>query len=86
MGLDDVQDEGGRAAASKAVPPGSRTAIAAAEASQWVEVTIPTVPCSTGRVVKSGGGVHPGGVTGPAKPMGRGDGREVRKSNEKVLT
>ena len=33
-------------AASKALPPRSRTAIPAAEASQWVEATIPKVPLS----------------------------------------
>src|SRR5215475_913315 len=39
-------------AASKALPPFSRTAIPAAEASQWVDATMPNVPASCGRVVK----------------------------------
>ena len=38
-------------AASKALPPFSSTAIPAAEASQWVEATMPNVPASCGRVV-----------------------------------
>jgi len=37
-------------AASKAFPPFSSTAIPAAEASQWVDDTIPKVPRSSGRV------------------------------------
>ena len=40
-------------AASKAFPPRSSTAIPAAEASQWVEATIPKVPRSSGLVVKA---------------------------------
>ncbi len=40
-------------AASNALPPRSRTAIPAAEASQWVDATIPNVPASSGRVVNS---------------------------------
>src|SRR3954470_15303568 len=39
-------------AASKALPPRSSIAMPAAEASQWVEATMPTVPRSSGRVVK----------------------------------
>src|SRR3954467_13805510 len=38
-------------AASNALPPDSNTAMPAAEASQWVEATMPTVPVSSGRVV-----------------------------------
>src|SRR4051794_37397311 len=38
-------------AASKALPPLSRTAIPAAVASQWVEATMPKVPASSGRGV-----------------------------------
>src|SRR6266511_1096440 len=38
-------------AASKALPPRSRTAIPAALASQCVEATMPNVPRSSGRVV-----------------------------------
>src|SRR5260370_2417571 len=38
-------------AASNGLPPGSRTARPAAEASQWVEATMPNVPASCGRVV-----------------------------------
>src|SRR5947199_2078923 len=41
------------AAASKALPPRSSTAIPAAEASQCVDATIPNVPRSSGRVVNS---------------------------------
>ena len=41
-------------AASNALPPRSSTAIPAAEASQWVEATMPNVPASSGRVVNSG--------------------------------
>ena len=40
-------------AASKAFPPRSSTAIPAADASQWVEATMPNVPLSSGRVVKA---------------------------------
>ena len=40
-------------AASNALPPRSSTAIPAAEASQWVEATIPNVPASSGLVVNS---------------------------------
>src|SRR5499427_5579067 len=39
-------------AASKAFPPFSSTAIPAADASQWVEATMPNAPASCGRVVK----------------------------------
>ena len=39
-------------AASKALPPRSSIARPVAEASQWVEATIPKVPRSSGRVVK----------------------------------
>src|SRR5262249_59640716 len=39
-------------AASNAFPPFSSTAIPAAEASQWVDATMPNVPASCGRVVK----------------------------------
>ena len=39
------------AAASKAVPPASSIFMPAAVAIQWVEVTIPKVPVSSGRVV-----------------------------------
>src|SRR5436190_12901606 len=39
------------AAASNALPPRSRTAMPAAEASQCVDATIPNVPRSSGRVV-----------------------------------
>jgi hypothetical protein len=39
------------AAASKAFPPPSSTAIPAPDASQCVEATIPNVPDSSGRVV-----------------------------------
>ncbi len=39
-------------AASKALPPRSSIAIPVAEASQWVDATIPKVPRSSGRVVK----------------------------------
>ncbi len=42
-------------AASKALPPFSRTAMPTWEASQWVEATTPKVPVITGRVVKFGG-------------------------------
>src|SRR4051794_34929924 len=38
------------AAASKALPPRSRIAMPTAEASQWVEATIPKFPVSSGRV------------------------------------
>jgi hypothetical protein len=38
-------------AASYALPPSSRTAIADCEASQWVEDTMPKVPWRVGRVV-----------------------------------
>src|SRR2546430_432223 len=38
-------------AASKALPPRSRTAMPALLASQWVEATMPKVPASSGRVV-----------------------------------
>src|SRR2546428_9478030 len=41
------------AAASKAVPPDSSTAIPAAVASQCVEATMPNVPASSGRVVNT---------------------------------
>jgi hypothetical protein len=34
------------------LPPRSSTAMPAAEASQWVDATIPQVPRSSGRVVK----------------------------------
>ena len=37
-------------AASKALPPPSRTAMPAAEASQWVLATMPNRPASSGRV------------------------------------
>ena len=47
------------AAASKALPPFSRTLIATAEASQWVEATTPKVPRISGRVVKAGHRVSP---------------------------
>ena len=40
-------------AASNALPPFSSTACPAAEASQWVEATMPKVPASSGRVVNS---------------------------------
>ena len=40
-------------AASKALPPCSSTAMPAAEASQWVEATMPKVPRSSGRVVNT---------------------------------
>ncbi len=40
-------------AASKALPPRSSTAIPAAEASQWVEETMPKVPRSSGRVANT---------------------------------
>ena len=40
------------AAASKALPPRSSTDIPAADASQWVDVTMPNVPRSSGLVVK----------------------------------
>src|SRR5690554_1404547 len=39
-------------AASKALPPRSRTLIAVCEASQWVEEATPKVPVISGRVVK----------------------------------
>ena len=42
-------------AASNALPPRSSIAMPAAEASQWVEATIPKVPRSSGRVVKLSG-------------------------------
>ena len=38
-------------AASKALPPCSSTAMPAADASQWVDATMPKVPASSGRVV-----------------------------------
>src|SRR5712691_11953316 len=41
-------------AASNALPPCSRTAIPAADASQCVEATMPNVPLSSGRVVNTG--------------------------------
>src|SRR5437764_3081095 len=41
-------------AASKALPPFSRTLIATEEASQWVVATTPKVPRISGRVVKPG--------------------------------
>ncbi len=41
-------------AASKALPPPSSTAIAHCEASQWVDETMPKVPCRVGRVVNMG--------------------------------
>ena len=41
-------------AASKALPPFSRTPIATDEASQWVVATTPNVPRISGRVVKAG--------------------------------
>src|SRR5438874_2148996 len=40
-------------AASNAFPPSSNTAIAAAEASQWVADTMPNVPCRVGLVVNT---------------------------------
>src|SRR4028119_847704 len=40
--------------ASKALPPRSSIAMPAAEASQWVEVTMPKVPRISGRVVNMG--------------------------------
>jgi hypothetical protein len=43
------------AAASNALPPRSSSAIPAADASQWVEATMPWVPASSGRVVN----IHP---------------------------
>src|SRR5450631_4932774 len=46
-------------AASNALPPFSSTAIPAAEASQWVEATMPNEPASSGRVVNSlAAGMH----------------------------
>ena len=42
------------AAASKALPPRSSTAMPAAEASQWVEDTMPKVPLSSGLVPDDG--------------------------------
>src|ERR1700752_2078528 len=41
-------------AASKALPPCSSTAMPAAEASQWVDATMPNVPASCGLVVNCG--------------------------------
>ena len=41
-------------AASNALPPCSSTDMPAAEASQWVEATMPNVPASSGLVVNSG--------------------------------
>ena len=50
--LDDLQRRTQSAtAASNALPPRSSTAIPAAEASQWVDATMPNVPRSSGRVV-----------------------------------
>jgi hypothetical protein len=40
-------------AASKALPPRSSSAIAAAEASQWVDETMPKVPRSSGLVANT---------------------------------
>src|SRR4051794_39375081 len=40
-------------AASKALPPASNRAIPAADASQWVDDTMPTVPCNSGLVVNT---------------------------------
>src|SRR5216683_2321551 len=40
-------------AASKALPPDSSIAIPAADASQWVDATMPNVPASSGLVVNS---------------------------------
>ena len=45
-------------AASKALPPCSSTARPAADASQWVEATMPNVPASCGLVVNGSAG-HP---------------------------
>src|ERR1700730_17232523 len=42
-------------AASKALPPFSKTAIPTAVAIQWVEATTPNVPSSSGRVVNGSG-------------------------------
>src|SRR5260370_38169284 len=45
-------------AASKALPPRSRIAMPVCEASQWVELTIPKVPRSSGRVVNISDGLR----------------------------
>jgi hypothetical protein len=42
-------------AASKALPPRSRMPMPTAVAIQWVDVTTPKVPSTTGRVVKAFG-------------------------------
>ena len=57
--LDDLKRQPVATAASNALPPRSRTAMPAADASQCVEATMPNVPRSSGRVVKR----HP--PTGP---------------------
>src|SRR5829696_7255301 len=54
------------AAASKALPPSSRIAIPAAEASQWVDATMPWVPINSGLVVNTIGSLR------PLLPAGRG--------------
>ncbi len=57
-------------AASNALPPRSRTAIPAAEASQWVEATIPNVPASSGLVVNSETcAIEPSNRTSPGRGM-----------------
>src|SRR6266853_2156873 len=45
-------------AASKALPPRSRIAMPVCDASQWVELTIPKVPRSSGRVVNISAGLR----------------------------
>ena len=51
--LDHLEHEPGGDGRVERVAALSRTAIPAAEASQWVEATIPNVPASSGRVVNS---------------------------------
>ena len=60
-------------AASNALPPRSSTAIPAAEASQWVEATMPKVPESSGRVVKC----HPPETLASARRMTLIDGKAI---------
>ena len=53
-GSTTCKHEPGRGGGVEGVAALSRTAIPAAEASQWVEATIPNVPASSGLVVNSG--------------------------------
>ena len=55
MRLDDLQREPGGDGGVERVAAASSTAMPAADASQWVEATMPKVPRSSGRVVNSVG-------------------------------